>query len=194
MLVGGNLALDFVNTIANRFTADRQRDLLGSPAEALSWLNEAGLLASGAGKSLTRDRLQELRDIREELYGVLAAKLAGERLSANGLEHIQERFKALMTHRQLLVTGDNVAWTWRRTAPPLASVHFTILTAALDLLTSSDLSRVRRCEGDGCGWLFVDSSRGGRRKWCVMSDCGNRAKAKRHYARRLRDLAAESDR
>ena len=45
-------------------------------------------------------------------------------------------------------------------------------------------ARVRMCEApDGCGWLFYDETRNGTRRWCSMKDCGNRAKARRHYAR-----------
>jgi len=29
----------------------------------------------------------------------------------------------------------------------------------------------------------VDESRNGSRRWCSMKDCGNRAKARRHYHR-----------
>jgi predicted RNA-binding Zn ribbon-like protein len=43
---------------------------------------------------------------------------------------------------------------------------------------------VRECSGDTCGWLFVDTSRNHSRRWCDMEDCGNRAKARRHYLRR----------
>ena len=43
--------------------------------------------------------------------------------------------------------------------------------------------RVRRCANPECGWLFLDDSRAGKRRWCSMSSCGNRAKARRHYHR-----------
>ncbi|MEV4087683.1 CGNR zinc finger domain-containing protein [Nonomuraea fuscirosea] len=58
--------------------------------------------------------------------------------------------------------------------------------AALDVLRTADLTRVRRCpthEG-GCGWLFLDQSRNGSRRWCRMADCGNTAKARRLTERR----------
>jgi hypothetical protein len=43
------------------------------------------------------------------------------------------------------------------------------------------LDRVRRCANPECGWLFLDDSRAGKRRWCSMSSCGNRARARRHY-------------
>jgi predicted RNA-binding Zn ribbon-like protein len=39
------------------------------------------------------------------------------------------------------------------------------------------------CPGEGCGWLFFDASKNRSRRWCAMEDCGNRAKARRHYRR-----------
>jgi len=59
-----------------------------------------------------------------------------------------------------------------------------ILRSGADLLASEDRERVGQCADDrGCGWLFFDASRNRSRRWCNMEDCGNRAKAKRHYAR-----------
>src|SRR5580704_15548830 len=55
--------------------------------------------------------------------------------------------------------------------------------AAGDLLAGPRLDRVRRCANPECGWLFLDDSRAGKRRWCSMQSCGNRAKARRHYHR-----------
>ena len=62
----------------------------------------------------------------------------------------------------------------------MAPVH-AAAWAASELLVSPAHARVRRCPGTGCGWLFVDRS--GRRRWCTMSTCGNRSKARRFAAR-----------
>ena len=56
-----------------------------------------------------------------------------------------------------------------------------VLWSAGDLLAGPRLDRVRRCANPECGWLFLDDSRAGKRRWCSMSACGNRAKARRHY-------------
>lgn len=46
-------------------------------------------------------------------------------------------------------------------------------------------ARIKLCPGADCGWIFFDETRNARRTWCMMETCGNRAKAARHYARRL---------
>ena len=56
-----------------------------------------------------------------------------------------------------------------------------VLRAAADLLTSSDLARVRECDSESCFWLFLDTSKSGTRRWCDMKVCGNREKARRHH-------------
>ena len=53
--------------------------------------------------------------------------------------------------------------------------------SALELLTSARLTRVKTCPGMRCGWIFLDESPNGRRRWCSMETCGNRAKARRFY-------------
>jgi predicted RNA-binding Zn ribbon-like protein len=61
-----------------------------------------------------------------------------------------------------------------------------LAVAASDLLTGPDRGRIRLCEAtalDGCGWLFLDTSKNGTRRWCEMATCGNKYKARRHYAR-----------
>jgi predicted RNA-binding Zn ribbon-like protein len=61
-------------------------------------------------------------------------------------------------------------------------VHWLALEA-FALVTSPDVARVKTCEGDGCGWLFVDRSRNRTRRWCDSADCGNRTRVRRHYQR-----------
>jgi len=80
-------------------------------------------------------------------------------------------------------------WAWRRSPrPDLNRVLWLVVWTAAELLTSSEIERIRRCAGSGCAWLFIDRSKNQTRRWCDMSVCGNRIKARRHYAsvKRLR--------
>jgi predicted RNA-binding Zn ribbon-like protein len=58
-----------------------------------------------------------------------------------------------------------------------------IADSAAEMLTTSDLSRLKQCPGDDCGWLFEDTSKNRRRQWCDMQDCGNLAKVRRFRSR-----------
>jgi predicted RNA-binding Zn ribbon-like protein len=64
----------------------------------------------------------------------------------------------------------------------------------VDLLTSEALTRVRRCSGETCSWLFVDNSRNRMRRWCDMQVCGNRAKVRRFRSNLSRVVGTSSRR
>jgi predicted RNA-binding Zn ribbon-like protein len=57
-----------------------------------------------------------------------------------------------------------------------------VIWAAANLLKSDELSQVRVCDGDDCGWMYVDRSRNGLRRWCQMRTCGTREKSRRRRA------------
>jgi predicted RNA-binding Zn ribbon-like protein len=85
----------------------------------------------------------------------------------------------------VLPTQPGFAWTWPDEEElDLARLLWPVARSAAELLTSPDRQLVRECLGDNCGWLFLDTSKNHRRTWCSMQGCGNRAKARRHYARR----------
>jgi len=65
-----------------------------------------------------------------------------------------------------------------------AAVLAPIAQSAAALLTTLAPSRIRRCASPACAAWFTDTSKGGQRKWCSMSRCGNRAKAATHRLRR----------
>ncbi len=73
----------------------------------------------------------------------------------------------------------------------LGRAMWPLARSAVELLTSPALERLKLCEADDCGWLFVDASRNRSRRWCDMSGCGNLAKVRRFRARR-RGLAKDA--
>ena len=79
------------------------------------------------------------------------------------------------------------AWRWHARTSGADQLLFTIALDAADLLLSTERSRVRVCEGAGCGWFFVDRSKAGRRRWCNMEVCGNRVKVRSYRARLTHD-------
>ncbi|MQA61123.1 MAG: hypothetical protein GEU86_06430 [Actinophytocola sp.] len=77
--------------------------------------------------------------------------------------------------------GGPARWELASTAGLPAPV-LAVARAAADLLTSPEVGTVSACPGHDCGWLFLDRS--GRRRWCSMRTCGNRAKVAAHARRR----------
>ena len=181
--IGGNLALDLVNTIANRGSLEKRRDLLASLADLQCWLAAFGLPADG----LTEHDLDETRAIRERLHDLFRNPMHGHVVDAAALEAFGRDLRKMTDGRRLEPQGGRAAWGWAPGAPALDRALFAVLAEATELLVSDDLERVRECQGPGCGWLFVDRSRGRPRRWCSMRDCGNKAKARRHYRRTTGD-------
>jgi len=183
--VGGNLALDFVNTVAYRADPKRRQDRLQTSGEARQWAIQAGLPDSNAINRFAMDKadLRRVRAVREELFAVFHAMAAGRSISTLALNRLARVFQRCRSKQILVMHGREVRWTWDRNAGNIDFLLYPVLTAAVDLLISSSPGLVRECAGDGCGWLFLDRSNSGKRRWCSMADCGNRNKARRHYLR-----------
>ncbi len=185
--ISGHPALDFCNTWVGWDGRDTSDYLVGYEHLAL-WAGFVGLLPAERIAAL-RDRaalepsaaglvLERARVLRTALYGVLVSGA-----EAPGFDVVDRT--AADAAGQLRLAGSGAGFA--RALADDAGLDAPLLAAAWsasELLVSRELSLVRACPGTGCGWLFLDQR--GRRRWCVMSTCGNRAKARR-FAQRQRD-------
>jgi predicted RNA-binding Zn ribbon-like protein len=90
-----------------------------------------------------------------------------------------------MAAARIRPVGAGFAWDWPAARPAAPEgLLWPIARSAAELLTGAQLARVKFCPGHGCGWLFVDRTRNGRRRWCEMEVCGSRAKMQRYHQRR----------
>lgn len=189
-LCGGHPALDFVNTV-HSWLAPRRRDHWPTPLELIAWHQHAGLVDRGTAdafaaleSSAARRLLREARAARQRLHTLFAALAEGRRAPEHELAWLESQIAALAPFRRLEARDDRVVWTLRPTPSRPASLLAPALYAAADLLTSASPARVKACPPpDGCGWLFVDTSRNGSRVWCSMRVCGNVAKVRRFRSR-----------
>lgn len=192
-LLAGDLALDFVNTVEWRGRVGSARgEHLVSYEALLRWSERAGVLRADAAAALARtahdrpdaaqDALLEAIELREALAELLpaAADASGSRSDLTLLNAV---LAAATAGARLVPRADRYAWAWPVATARLDAPTWPIARAAADLLTSEVRPWVRACANAECGWLFLDDSRGHRRRWCSMASCGNRAKARRHYAR-----------
>jgi predicted RNA-binding Zn ribbon-like protein len=195
--VGGHVALDFANTsnladdpaverlraYADLVTFARRTELIG-PRRAAELLELAGEQPGRAGAVL-----EEARALRDALQRVFTAVAAGDRPAEGDVEVLNRHLGESLRHRRLERDERCCCWVWTAGEEPLAQMLWPIVNGAAELLVEGELERVKSCGNDTCGWLFVDMSRNRSRRWCDMKDCGNRAKARRHYARH-RDATA----
>jgi predicted RNA-binding Zn ribbon-like protein len=193
-LLGGRLCLDFANT-ADWHASDQPEERLTSYAEFVSWSRQAGVLTENQARRLLRqaaDRPEEARVVmnraialREAIYEIFAAVAHGRSPAATDLTTLNAALSGMQARSQIAPTETGFAWQWAGEEDALDRPLWSVARSAADLLTSDELQRVGQCADDrGCGWLFLDTSRNHTRRWCSIQDCGNRAKAQRHYERK----------
>jgi predicted RNA-binding Zn ribbon-like protein len=124
--------------------------------------------------------------VREAIYHLLSAMAHGHPRDPVDVATLNDALGDALAHARLSPLPDGFAWDWGGADPSaLDQMLWPVVQSAVDLLTSPELERVGECADDrGCGWLFLDMTKNRSRRWCDMRDCGNRAKARRHYAKR----------
>jgi predicted RNA-binding Zn ribbon-like protein len=204
-LVGGHLALDFVNTVGSHRLLTPREDL-ANPEDVVSWGLQAGWLDSERAEAMlvelrlrpteARAALGRVRGFREALFRVFLAVSEDVQPGPDVLEPFEREVRRAWAERRLVRTpGGDYRWVSPESSR-LDAVIPAVALVASELLTGPARLRLRLCEAtaqDGCGWLFLDTTRNRSRRWCEMRSCGNKYKARRHYAR-TRTTGAQRDR
>lgn len=198
-LVGGARCLDLVNTLGNWHDPERRVDHLGSYDALVRWSRQTGALGEAEAAALTRTAakrpaaaaaaLAQAGDLRRAVRAVALAATHRLPPAAADLAALNAFVADFLGGSRLAPDPAAGGYVLARQDDPTALDRplWPVVRSAVALLTSADLQRVRECADDACGWLFLDASRGGRRRWCDMSDCGNLAKARRFRARHAVD-------
>lgn len=194
-LTGGSLCLDFANTLRRRLTASPV-DLLTSYADLVAWGRQAGAVGDGEARRLAQEAtqhpaearaaLQRAVAVREAIHRIFSALAVKGPVPAADLAALNAAVAEASARRHVAPAGDRFRWEWAGEGSGLDRVLWPVVQGAAELLTSAELSRLRKCESPACAWLFVDRSRNRSRRWCDMKVCGNREKARRHYHARRR--------
>jgi predicted RNA-binding Zn ribbon-like protein len=179
--IGGHPALDLANAVFNRRVPEPDNELLGSARDVGNWMKASGLagareaaaVAGIAGAPFV-ERIHEVREASVQIFGSIAANEAPATealgfLYASAARGLEGGAVELDGTRPDLALG-----RWR---DPDA---VTAVLAMLSIEGFFTLPRERLRSCPRCGWLFVDTSRGGKRRWCSMRICGNREKVSRH--------------
>ena len=180
--ISGDMAADLVNA----------GDRLSDYGQLLEWAQGAGAISSATAESLRRvararpaeaaAALQSAHRLRNVIHDVYVAVVAGR---APDLAALNAQLSRVLPRRQL--EGNH--WIWLGAERDLESPLWPVVLAAATLLTSPDAARLRICAQQDCGWLFVDRSRNGFRRWCSMADCGTREKSRRRAAKQSTSVA-----
>jgi len=190
-LFGGHLALDFANTLDFRYHPERLIDLLSSYERLLAFFQQTGIitaqdvrkLLANTSASEARRTLRRAIELRETIYFLFLSVLSGRRARSAYLRAFNRFLEDARVPEKLTWQKRSFVRTYRDFAATAGGPLWAVVDAAANLLTSPDCLRIRECSENTCRWLFLDQSKNHSRRWCDMKLCGNRAKARRFYAR-----------
>ncbi len=191
-LVGGHVVLDLVNTVTGR------------DGDAVDWLESYSGVLEWAGATAQFDvrvlaeleridkgdpdagtlALGRLRELREAIHDVLALTIQDGTASEKTLRRLEARWKEAVTHALLTISDHQTRLQLSVESSKLDYLHHELALRAVDLLRTLSPARTRVCANAECGWLFIDRSKGGQRRWCDMATCGNAEKSRRHQERK----------
>lgn len=188
----GDLCVDFVNTV-DWHASTRPVSRLMTYDDLVTWGRQIGLVEEVEAQQLrvaaiadplaAAATLQRATTLREALYRIFVAHIHHQPAAAADMDILNTMLLDCWSRLRLVQTPQHFTWAWRE---GLASERmlWSITRAAVNLLTSTSLDRLGQCADErGCGWLFLDLSKNRSRRWCDINDCGNYAKARRHYQR-----------
>jgi len=186
-LVGGELAWDFTNTSSARGLPAHQEHLRDFDT-LMQWVEHARVMAPSDCAHLRaalsghprRARHAFARAIElRELIWMIGTALAEQRpVPARSLDVLSAAHAEYLRHAEMRMRLGSYIWVFDPRRDILAAILGPITLSALTLVMEKDLLRTRRCAGQECGWLFFDTTKNNRRRWCEMRVCGNRAKVR----------------
>jgi predicted RNA-binding Zn ribbon-like protein len=198
--IGGDPAIDLVNTV-DWTSKGLVEDRLSEYSRLTHWAEGAGLVVprlaahfrteAGARPDAAAKALRETIQLRWVLRQIFVAVVHGEVLaSLQATRDLNELLSQSFSHLQLAgmprgaAAGAALQWSWRDASNRLDSLIWPVVRSAAELLVSDEANRIHECGGIDCGWMYVDRSRNGLRRWCEMESCGTREKSRQRAQRR----------
>lgn len=201
----GDLVLDFINTVSTAGTYHDMRyeanpkysgDHISNYVDVVEWARQLRLITDGEVERLmtraaehaeeAEEAVVAVKKLRHALYRVLTGYSLGLPVSEDALEALNAELPGALSRMRVRKGTEGFQWGWDEESDTLTKMLWPVAKSAVDLLTEHGhkLERVHQCAANDCGWLFVDMSKNRSRRWCDMSNCGNLAKARRHYHRK----------
>lgn len=177
----GRLSLDFLATLSNRGSASAV-ERFGDCESLRAWLAaaELGPLEGAIGLS----DLLAARRLREAIFAIVHAAMTATVPSAEELRAVNRAAEPAPPSASLVFEHGRVGA--QRRSLTLGEALSVVARDAIDLVATGEVSLLRECEAHDCTGLYVDASRGRRRRWCSAARCGNRARVSAHRARARR--------
>ena len=192
-LIGGNVCLDFINTLDDRPSGE-PKELLKNYYDLARFGEDTGILTPEQldyfleKVHLMPDEAQEAMrraiNLREALYAIFTAVMNKQSAPQLAMDRLNANLHDATLHSRLVQREERLEWRFDDMTSSCYAMLRPIARAAADLLASPDLALVRACSSPTCQWLFLDTSKNHHRRWCSMKQCGNRAKVRKFYAKK----------
>ena len=197
LYIGGDPALDLVNTVdwtSRGLEAERLTDF----DRLTHWAEGAGVLPPKTGAALRRRAIAKPRQAEGAYRAALHARQVLQRVfssiaegkpAGDELDAFNRLLGQALEHMRMVPAtggragGRKLRLGWEKLETRLNAVIWPVLWSAASLIASDEASQIRICGGTDCGWMYVDRSRNGLRRWCRMESCGTREKSRRRYQR-----------
>ncbi len=193
-LVGGHLVLDLLNTVSWRLDPHRHVDYLTHVDALTDWLRTIDRGHADAAQRepmATREQaVRDVRELRDATATVLDALVMGDTAPLASLD-VLVRLGTQAVAASSLHPDLPSRWVCPVDGPADLVHHLALAT--ITLLQGDRARRIRRCEGPGCGWFFLDTTRNHSRRWCAAGDCGNRVRVRNYVQRRRVRPKAQPD-
>lgn len=192
VFIAERLWLDFVNT--DDLRRGVRIDVLRDFSALIAWLGAANVLDTERAGGIARRAdqqpagaaaaLVEARRVRAALRALAERGASVEKIRSDALHEINRVLgRSAGTRRVETIDDGSFRQSFVPVGDAFAGLMIPVVESAAQSLIDGDLPRVRRCADARCPRVFYDNTRNGRRRWCDMATCGNRAKAARFRAR-----------
>jgi predicted RNA-binding Zn ribbon-like protein len=190
--VGERLWLDFVNSDRALLRGSRTSDALDAFETYVNWLGAARVLDTERAEAMLKRAQQqptaasaavhEARRLRNVLRALAESGTSGDRRAEEvAISEINRILGRSAGSRRVEPRSDGgFVRSFVTAGDVFTGLLVPVIESAADALVQDEMPRVRRCGNPACGKVFYDASRNGKRRWCEMATCGNRAKAARH--------------
>jgi predicted RNA-binding Zn ribbon-like protein len=182
-----NVALDFVNTLDDRYAPSGPRELLPGYADLLRFCRQASILThtelgrlSALPKASQGRSLGSAIELRELLARIFYRLVEGRSPATEDRIALERWAAACARRRELRWEDGRLTWAWKALDADPDTPALLLAENALELITADPPARLHTCASGTCRWLFLDTSKNRTRRWCDMKTCGNRAKARRY--------------
>ncbi|WP_310723015.1 CGNR zinc finger domain-containing protein [Streptomyces sp. N2A] len=177
--VSGNPALDLAGTVRSR--RDEPTDLLAAPADLVRWVAACDELPDRVSADVAT--FESALSLREAIYRLALDRVLGRPFDPAGLDIVNATAAGPMPTIELSDAGLHVSGDLVAVLSHLARSGIAVL--------ADPHACLKECGRTGCTRIYLDRSRGARRTWCGMDECGNRVKAAAYRARRRASTTAE---